>query len=332
VRKLLAAACTMVIALVACSDDSDRGGHAPEGPAPELRIVTWNILHGLFCAPETDDCQGDDRVALLGQQLVDARCPQVVALEEIDPDMYERITGAPWLRDCGYEIVWHNMPLTDRELVLTSLPVTGQRLKLLAGDFRTAYRVELESDLGPVVLVVTHQDGDPEPGEEPRPCDTVGCPEPCPTTASVEQCQTIQVVDLAESGGGSDTLRVLTGDFNVTATNERYRLIVDGGWTDSHLEAGNRECDPATGIGCTSGRRDFLVDDLKNPDAQQIERIDYIFVKGGGCAVRFDSAGDDDADGIGTGVFDPPATDGPGGLVYVSDHSGISADMFCPLA
>src|SRR6266540_2321007 len=110
------------------------------------------------------------RVALLGRQLQAAKCPQVVALEEISERTYGRVTAAPWVKQCKYKIVWHDMPSIDRELVLTTLPVKSQKLTILAGNFRSAYRVELRSTLGPLVLVVSHQDGDPEPGD-PKPCN-----------------------------------------------------------------------------------------------------------------------------------------------------------------
>ncbi|HKF90414.1 MAG TPA: hypothetical protein VKC52_02945, partial [Acidimicrobiia bacterium] len=64
-------------------------------PKNDLRIVTMNILHGITCPNAPDDCQGDDRMALLGQQLQAAKCPPVVALEEIAPRTYDRVVAAP---------------------------------------------------------------------------------------------------------------------------------------------------------------------------------------------------------------------------------------------
>ena len=242
-------------------------------PQDDLRIVTMNILHGIVCPNSPDDCQGDDRIALLGRQLQAAKCPPVVALEEISERMYGRIAAAPWVGECKYKVVWHDMPSTDRELVLTSLPVTNQKLTILAGNFRSAYRVDLRSKLGPLVLVVSHQDGDPEPGD-PKPCSPAECPPECPAEITLSDCQTNQAKAIASEGGGSKTLRVLTGDFNVTAASQRYRSIVADGWVDSHLAAGNPECDPATGAQCTSGRQDMNTDDLKNPASKETERID----------------------------------------------------------
>jgi len=50
------------------------------------------------------------------------------------------------------------------------------------------------------------------------------------------------------------------------------------------------------------------------------------------CAPVFDPDPDGDGDGIGTGVWDDPLTDGPGGMVFVSDHSGTSIDLSCETA
>jgi hypothetical protein len=332
VRKLLAiVAAGVLVALAAPAVSAGARNAGGAAPKNDLRIVTMNILHGIACPNAPDDCQGDDRMALLGQHLQAAKCPPVVAVEEVAQRTYDRVVAAPWVKECKYKIVWHDMPSVDRELVLTTLPVVNQRLTVLAGEFRTAYRVELRSKLGPLVLVVTHQDGDSDPGADPRLCTPEVCPPPCPPDVSQQACQTIQAAALASEGGGSKAIRILTGDLNVPVTADRYRSLVADGWVDSHLAAGNPECDPATGVACTSGRADMSTDDLKNPASKEIERIDYVFVKAPrGCKVRFDPARDRDRDGLGTGLFaHEPVTNGPGGLAYLSDHTGTAADLSC---
>ena len=323
-------ACVLVAAAAPLAVAGAAAGAPRVAPKDDLRIVTMNILHGIFCPNSPDDCQGDDRMALLGQELQAAKCPQVVALQEVMPRTYDRVLAAPWVKQCKYKIVWHDMPLTDRELVLTTLPVTSQKLTVLAGNFRSAYRVELRSKLGPLVLVVSHQDGDPDPGD-PKPCNPAECPPECPADVTLSDCQTIQAKTLASEGGGTKTIRVLTGDFNVTASSARYQSIVADGWVDSHLAARNPECDPGTGTQCTSGRDDRTTVDLKNPASRETERIDFLFVKAPrSCQVRFDTPKDRDKDGLGTGLFaDQPAANGPGGLVYLSDHTGVGADLSC---
>ncbi len=302
-RKLLVMLVAGVLVAATAPVASAGASNAPRGaPQGDLRIVTMNILHGIVCPNSPDDCQGDDRIALLGRQLQAAKCPPVVALEEISERMYGRIAAAPWVGECKYKVVWHDMPSTDRELVLTSLPVTNQKLTILAGNFRSAYRVDLRSNLGPLVLVVSHQDGDPEPGD-PKPCNPAECPPECPPEITLSDCQTNQAKAIASEGGGSKTLRVLTGDFNVTAASQRYQSIV--------ADARSRSS------ACTASK--------------ETERIDFAFVKAPrSCKVRFDTPKDRDKDGLGTGLFaNTPASNGPGGLVYLSDHTGVGADLSC---
>jgi hypothetical protein len=332
VRKQLAALAFVVVAvapLFATAAPAPATGSG--GGKADLRIVVFNILHGILCSPDTNDCQADDRVALLGRHVQGAECPQVVALEEIGEPMYARISAAPWVQDCGYDVRWAGVPGPDHELVLTTLPVKRDELTILAGNFRGAYRLQLQSKVAPVVLVVSHQQGDPGPTDPPEPCSADVCPPPCTTTDSVPACQTLQAEQLATKGGPKRALRILAGDFNVTATSDRYRKLVANGWIDSHLAAKNAECDAATGANCTSGREDQAMDDLVDPTSKESERIDFILVKGPkGCRVAFDRASDRDRDGLGTGLFaHEPVSDGPGGIAFASDHTGTAADISC---
>ena len=49
--------------------------------------MNYNILHGFFCPAETDGCRAPDRVALFLSQLEDAKCPQVVGLQEVNDNV-----------------------------------------------------------------------------------------------------------------------------------------------------------------------------------------------------------------------------------------------------
>ena len=331
-RKHLAVLAFLVVAVApvlgtGASASATGGG----GAKNDLRIVVFNILHGILCSPDTADCQADDRVALLGRHVQAAKCPDVVALEEVGEPMYARISSAPWVQDCGYGVEWAGQPGPDHELVLTTLPVKSAQLTILAGNFRGAYRLVLQSKVAPVVLVVSHQQGDPGPTDPPEPCSPDVCPPPCAASDSVPACQTLQAEQLATNGGPKGALRILSGDFNVTATSDRYRGLVADGWVDSHLAARNAECDPATGTNCTSGREDQAMDDLKDPTSKESERIDFILVKSPkGCRAAFDRASDRDRDGLGTGLFaHEPVSDGPGGIAFASDHTGVAADISC---
>jgi endonuclease/exonuclease/phosphatase family metal-dependent hydrolase len=321
---------TIALALAAPASLAGTGPAGAEPGAPDVHIVNLNLLHGTFCPPETNGCQAPDRVELLARQLEDAGCPDVVGLQEINLNLAKLLDAR---RDTicrgDYKVLFGGKPKSlDTERVLTTLPVKSTKVIKLKGGFRTASRAVLGSPLGPLVLVVTHQDGDPEtPGV--TTCQT--CIPPCQKDASVFQCQTDAAATLADETGGTKAIRVLMGDFNVTSASARYQGLISAGWIDTHLAAGNAECDPATGTNCTSGRDDKSIEALKDPAARESERIDFIFVKPPPrCTAAFDPVTDDDGDFFGTGLFKAtPAVDGPGGLVWSSDHTGVSADLTC---
>jgi endonuclease/exonuclease/phosphatase family metal-dependent hydrolase len=309
------------------------GAGSGEGGSPaDLRVVNFNVLHGVLCAPESDGCQLPDRMALLGQRLEDAECPQIVGLQEVSRRVGRLVAKLPVIDACDYEIVFGRPDALDQELVLTTLDVKAKKVVELVGNLRTASRVELTSPLGPVVLVVTHQDGDIAPGEPgaDATCTEEVCPPPCAPGSPFLACQTAVAADLADRGRPPRAIRILMGDFNVTPASARIQGLVADGWIDTHLAAGNPECDPATGVGCTAGRRDDVVDDMKDPASRQQERIDFMLVKPPPrCSAAFDPDADADADGLGTGIWDDAVTEGPGGMVFVSDHSATSLDLSC---
>jgi endonuclease/exonuclease/phosphatase family metal-dependent hydrolase len=294
-----------------------------------VRVVNLNLLHGVFCEAETDGCQRTDRVALLMEQLEASNCPEIVGLQEINEPLSVLLKKATKKAcDGAYEFVFDDTVGLDTERVLTTLPVKSTKVIKLNGNFRAASRAVLKSPTGPIVVVVTHQDGDPD---EPFVGECRTCKPPCSADTSPFECQTVQSADLADTAGGKKAIRILMGDLNVDATSERYASLIADGWIDSHLAAGNPECVEATGVNCTSGRDDQTIVALKDPNAKESHRIDFIFVKPpGGCEIGFDTPDDGDGDGLGTALFfDEPAVDGPGGLVWTSDHTGVSADFSC---
>ncbi len=330
-KLLLAITASVALALVGGGVASART--PATAPADDgVRIVNLNLLHGVFCPSATDGCQAPDRVELLLRQLEEADCPEVVGLQEINQNLSDLLEEAvPKACDGKYEIVFGTKVTSlDTERVLTTLPVVSSKVVKLAGNFRTASRVTLKSPLGPLVVVTTHQDGDPE---TPSGQVCKNCPPPC-KDAGVDLfgCQTVIAAKLADDAGGPKAIRVLMGDFNVTSTSGRYQLLTaTDGWTDSHLAAGNAECDPTTSAGCSAGRDDKTLESLQDPSVRQQERIDFIFVKAPeSCDLTFDARADDDGDGLGTGLWnDAPTLDGPNGMVWTSDHTGTSADFSC---
>jgi hypothetical protein len=334
-RRLVVAITVGAVMLAVAAPVAGAGGDdatgGKGGAAEHVRIVNLNLLHGAFCDDKAG-CQAPDRVALLMQQLETAKCPEVVGLQEINANLAGLLEKAvPKICDGKYSIVFGGKPKSlDTERVITTLPVKSTRVDKLVGGFRTASRVVLGSPIGPIVLVVTHQDGDPEGRPVGPPCKN--CPPPCKEKQSdIFACQTVAAAASADATGGAKATRVLMGDFNVTPVSARYQSLVADGWVDTYVEAGNPECDPATAEGCSSGRDDKSIASLKDPTKRQVERIDFIFVKPSkSCDVAVDTPGDADGDGVGTGLWNnEPAVDGPGGLAWTSDHTGVSADISC---
>ena len=86
----------------------------PEAQAKPVRIVTLNVLHGLFCPSETDYCHAPDRAELVGLQEIGLRQGELI------PEAAEQVCGG------RYEVAWQAVDSADREMVVTTLPITDR--------------------------------------------------------------------------------------------------------------------------------------------------------------------------------------------------------------
>src|SRR6185295_13517771 len=155
------------------------------------------------------------------------------------------------------------------------------------------------------------------------------------------ECQATQVRALVETQHDVATPAVITGDMNEPPTSFVHQhLTTSAGWTDTHLAAGNPECEPSTGVGCTSGRVDDDLTDLESPDSNESERIDYVILvppaAGSLCTAVIDGPNDADGDGTATRIFaDQPNPFGaacgpaPAPICWPSDHEGAELDLGC---
>lgn len=320
--RLAALAAATVLVLAACGggDGGDGGGTGPVRPerGGDLTLVSVNILHGIFCPAETEGCRAADRLDLFLDRL-EPSCPDLVAFQEIDTRMLELVQArARDLCEGAYETVWHGTGGVDRELVLSALPVVDSELRILTGGLRSAFWVRVESGLGPVDLVVTHLASADNP-----PCDAGG---------DTRTCQATEVADFLAERRAGDGVAIVAGDLNDTTGSPPLEVLSRRGLLDSHLEAGNAECDPATGEQCTSGRADRDLTDLVDPSSRQTERIDYVLVAPPeGCDPAWDTGRDADGDGVPSGLFHPEPADPPhpAGIVFPSDHTAVALDLAC---
>ena len=129
---------------------------------------------------------------------------------------------------------------------------------------------------------------------------------------------------------------VISGDLNAEPGSFEVLQLTGAGYTDTYLAAGNPECVPATGVGCTGGR-DSSVAQIESTTANVDRRIDYLFLVPGSdggpaCTQALDTPADADADGTATRIFaddpNPFATCGAGlDVCWPSDHEGNEMDL-----
>ncbi len=323
----------VVVTLAGACSGGDDGTTAPDAtttvvtdpePEPVLTMVSLNVLHGLFCPEATNHCDAPNRVALLAQHVGRADCPDVVVLQEVAPWIKELVDAElPELCDGAYATEFAPGDGFDGLLTLSRLPFTGARQTMtLSGGLRAALRVEVDTVVGPVAIVNTHTGtGADDRGAGGTECavDTTQCAPPCDPARTMFECQLHQLEALI----GDAEHAIIAGDLNLVADAPPMQILYDAGFVDTSLAAGEPECDATTGSGCTSGRVDTALEVLQQPSAQNSVRVDYILLRTGEdrCDVVYGDA---------TGGFaDEPATDGPGGLAWVSDHTGVSLDWRC---
>ena len=281
-----------------------------------MTVVAQNILHGIACPSDTDRCKLPKRVELFARQLREADCPQVVAVEEVDPVIVGLLRDQTAGICHGYTLVGGDDPSLDREVILTTLPVLGEERARLAGPLRDALWVRVKAPVGPLDVVATHLAS----GSDDRPCDSSSCPPPCHDSDTLNTCQGRQAADILDAHRTDHSVGVLVGDLNAKPKEPTIAAVLDHGYVDTFLAAGNHECVASTGDGCTSGRQDTDLSDLTNPASHQIERIDYVFLATKR-ACRVDRP---------TGLFAAaPAAPPLDGLVFASDHTGVQATISC---
>jgi len=314
-------------------------------PDSDVTLANLNILHGLFCPAATVNCRLADRIALLRQWIVARGCPDLVTLQEVAdavPNLVallqdELLDACP----APYQLVFMETLGTDDEMILSRHPFLASELIDLYGPFRHMLRARIDHPIGAVDVYATHLASGSDGATSP--CGAFGaCPPECvaAAAATVRDCQAVQAALAIEATHAGDAPALFAGDLNAVPGSFVYNQFANRGWTDSHLSAGNPECVPATGVGCTSGRNDDDLSDLEAPALNQVVRIDFIFTVPPGpaslCAATLDSAADGDGDGTATRLFAdepnpfaPPCGPAPAAICWSSDHTGTQADLNC---
>jgi endonuclease/exonuclease/phosphatase family metal-dependent hydrolase len=304
------------VALTGCDDKSTTSNEG-RSTRRAVTVVAQNLLHGIACPADTDRCKLPQRVELFARQLVEAKCPEVVSVEESDPVMAGLLKDQAREICAGhYDVVGADDPSIDREVVLTTLPVLAHERTRLSGPLRTALWVRVAAALGPLDVVATHLAS----GSDDRPCDSETCPPPCHDHDTLNTCQGRQAAAVLASHLMPESVGVLVGDLNAKPRDPTINALRARGFIDTYVAAKQPPCDPATGTGCTSGRQDADLSDLTNPHSHETERIDFVMLKTAReCSVATSS-----------GLFAAdPASPPLDGLVFASDHTGAQATISC---
>jgi endonuclease/exonuclease/phosphatase family metal-dependent hydrolase len=301
-------------------------------------VASLNVLHGLFCPRDSASCRLSDRIELLFAWLVAHGCPDVVTLQEVS-DAVAPLVMARLAAPCPYTAVAHvRLHGLDDEMLLSRHPLGTTELIRLHGGFRTALFVRVDHPLGPVDVFSTHLASGSDGATDP--CGA-SCPAECQGAgaATLRDCQAVQVANAVAGRHDVPLPAIVTGDFNESPGSFVYRQLTERGWIDSYLAAGNPECNPATGDGCTSGRQDEDLSQLQSPASNENERIDFAFVvppaPGSPCKATLDTAADIDGDGTATRIFanqpNPfaPCGPAPAAVCWPSDHEGTELDLAC---
>ncbi|MEO8601212.1 MAG: endonuclease/exonuclease/phosphatase family protein [bacterium] len=328
--------------LAACGGGGDDPGTSP---TPGLTVAQLNMLHGTTgMCPQMENCRLDERADLLAQWIKRSGCPDVVTLQEgwsgwltalqerattICPFAYQVLIASP-------------QPGIDEAIVLTRYPVLHVEQAPLFPGFRKVMHVRIDHPLGGLDVYTTHLASGSDGAQVPCSLAGAPCPSDCVAAGAQDRrdCQAVQMAAFIEATHDVDTPAVVSGDFNSDPDSFVYRQFTERGWHDVYLAAGNPECDPATGIGCTSGREDASLVELESPQRNESARIDFIFLipprNAFPCDVQLDSPADADGDGTATRLFtdapNPFAREcgaAPLPICWPSDHEGVQMDLNC---
>ncbi|MEU4766530.1 RNA repair domain-containing protein [Actinosynnema sp. NPDC023794] len=234
---------------------------SPEA-APSTAVLTWNVLWDRYDSDRIDTAR---RRPLLFGELAAADA-DVIALQEVEPDLLAALIAQPWVR-AGYALdVDPTGPDVDRTglVVLSRLPVL-EAARFPLGAHKAVAAIVVQTAGGPLVVAATHLTSD--------------------HTANGPAKRRAQLGRVAEAFAGVEGDVVLVGDFNDGGRRPAAAL----GMRDAWLEARDDEpptfdpvVNPLAAVSSLSGRR---------------SRLDRVFVRGGLRCAGAELVGDRPVDG-----------------------------------
>ena len=267
---------------------------------------------------------------------------------------------APLAEVCGfqYELLYEPAPDTqfegtDEELILSRYPIVDAELRLLHSALfqpdipllqffaRHALFARIDHPVGWIDVFTTHLSSGSDFAN--NDCNSqvdlgggvvifVPCPEECYPSQTVRECQAQQLALFVETRHDVPAPAYVSGDMNAEPSSNEYEEFVGRGWIDTHLAAGNQECEPTTGLGCTSGR-DEIGGDLEAPALNVDRRIDFVFLVPGNhalhCKLVQATKRRSRLFAAEPNPFDDTCGPAPLPICWTSDHNGNFANVRC---
>ncbi|MGW5847425.1 poly(A) polymerase [Streptomyces sp. NPDC055254] len=274
-------------------DPSGAGAWRPAGAVPRVpgtgptsvRLLTWNTLWDRYDAPRIATAR---RRPLLLADLAAADA-DVIALQEVEPELLRMLLAEPWVRDAytvgtdpgGRDVASYGL------LVLSRLPVLEAGLRELRAH-KAVTAVTVDTAVGPLVVADTHLTSDHTQDGAVR--------------------RTAELALLAEGLGGIGAEVALLGDFNdgrSGAEGPAGALGLRDAWCEVHGAADDTPtfdpvANPLAAVGSLSGRAARLDRILLGSSGTRTARVTRAALCG-----------------------DSP---GPEGL-FASDHFGVEASV-----
>ncbi|MFJ6635492.1 RNA repair domain-containing protein [Streptomyces sp. NPDC091376] len=188
-----------------------RGPDPGRAPATALRVLTWNTLWDRYDSDLIDTAR---RRPLLLAALRDADA-DVIALQEVEPELLTMLLDAPWVRE-AYTLGTDpaGADVGDRGLLLLSrLPVSEAGMHVL-GPHKAVTAVVVETVWGQVTVAATHLSSDHSANGAAR--------------------RDAELVALAEGLASVQGNVLLLGDFNDGGDVPETTLGMSDAWTEVH--------------------------------------------------------------------------------------------------
>ncbi|SDS52047.1 poly(A) polymerase [Actinoplanes derwentensis] len=259
----------------------------PAAPATALRVLTWNTLWDRYDADRIDTAR---RRPLLIAALERADA-DVIALQEVERDLLERLLAADWVRR-NYTLCTDpaGKDVDDSGVLLLSRVPVLEAGRHVLGPFKQVTAITVAGPVaesgpvavaGPIVVAAVHFTSD-------HAADGPGR-------------RAAELADLATGLAGLDVPVVVAGDVNDSGDTPARRLGMRDAWLEAHGPDDRTATfdpvrNPLAAVGSLTGRA---------------SRLDRVLLRGGDLTVS--SAG--------------LLGDVPDGGLFVSDHFGVVVDL-----